>query len=127
AFYLILARLRLYSYFTAFAAGVYLRYFGAGHYLYTRLFKIPFELLGNIFVFYRHNSRHEFYDRHLSAYGMIKIGKLNPDGARTHDYHRLGLLVQAHGFAVANDLFVVNFQVGQFARPSARGNNNMFG
>jgi hypothetical protein len=85
------------------------------------------ELLAHLFVLVGHDARQELHDGHLGADGVVEVAELHADGPRTHDHHRGGLLFEHHGLAVADDLLVVDLQVGQFAGPAAGSQDDVLG
>ncbi len=91
------------------------------------LLEVALQGLRNVRIFVGNNGGHEFHDGHFGAHGVVDVGKLDADSARTYDHHRFGLLGQGHGLAVANNFLAVLGQVGQLARTSTCRQNDVLG
>ena len=109
------------------ARGVDAGDFRVGHDVDARLLERPLKLLGDFLVFHRHNAVHILHHGHFCADGVVEVGELHADGAGTDDHHFLWLLLQGHGFAVADDLFAVLRHGREFTRSCARGDDDVVG
>ena len=108
------------------ALGVHVGHLGSGFNGDAVFLEGALQLLRNVFVLVGHNAGQVLHHGHLGAHGAVHVCELHADGARPHNDHGLGLLGQGHGLAVPNDFYAVLLQSGQFAGPTAGGNQDVF-
>ena len=82
-------------------------------------------MLAHIAVLNRNDAVLVLNYGHFGADGVVEVGKFHTDGAGTHNDHALGLVLQGHRLAVADDVFAVLWNGGQLSAACSGGDDDV--